>query len=130
MTAAYMTLNHKLFKVMQKSNIQLINSNSDELNIQVLLNGSGEGRLRNSTNDALLLLPILEEEHSRYTSDAVIGCNVAGFICVQFVTCNLPCVFLRQLIDHRSDYLAWPAPWRPELHQHRDLAPQHLIIPA
>ena len=122
------TLNHELFKVIQKSNIQLINS--DELNIQVLLNGSGEGRFRNSTNDALLLLPILEEEHSRHTSDVVLGCNVGGFICVELVTCNLPRVFFRQLIDHRSNYLARPAPWRPELHQHRDLATQHLGVPA
>ena len=95
MTAAYMTLNHKLFKVIKKPNIQLINSNSDELNDQVLLNGSGEGRLRNSTNDALLPLPILEEEHSRHTSDAVLRCNVGGLICVDFVTCNFPCIFLR-----------------------------------
>jgi len=96
----------------------------------VLVDDGGERGLGHGADDALLLLAALEDEHGGDAADAVGGGHVGAVVRVHLAALDLAGVVLGQLVDHRRDHPARPAPRRPELHQHRRLARHHHPVPV
>lgn len=83
---------------------------------QVLVNGSRQGGLGDSPDDALFLLSVLEKQHGGNAPNPTLRSDVGAVISVELETGNLAGVLPGQFVDHRCDHPAWSAPWRPELH--------------
>jgi hypothetical protein len=67
-------------------------------------------------------LTALEEKDCRDASDAVIHWNVIALVDVALANEHLALELCCELVDDRSDSLAWTAPCCPEIHYYRDLA--------
>eukprot|EP00955_Chlamydomonas_euryale_P021918 231191-Chlamydomonas_euryale.AAC.9 len=85
---------------------------------RVLLNRLRKRRLWHCADDSVHLLAALEDHHSGDRANAVIGGNVGGLVGVELDALELALVLLAELVDERSNHAAWPAPRRPEIHQH------------
>jgi hypothetical protein len=87
--------------------------------------GDGDG-----ADGAVLLLAALEDEDGGDAVDTALGRHVGALVHVHLAALDLAGVHLGQLVDHRSDHLVGPAPGRPELQQHRRVAPHHHLLPV
>mmetsp|Transcript_13609 Transcript_13609/g.26149 ORF Transcript_13609/g.26149 Transcript_13609/m.26149 type:complete len:223 (-) Transcript_13609:60-728(-) len=96
--------------------------------IEVLVNGSHESGLWDSTNDSVHLLTALED-HARWDgADTILSSHTWRLICVQLYRFNLAIILSCKLVDQRSNHAAWPTPGRPEVNQYRYWRFQHLFL--
>lgn len=102
----------------------------DSSNLEILINGGGQGRFGHSPNYALSLLPILEEQNRGNASDPIFRGHIRANVRIQLQTHDFPCIFLRQILNHWLDHLTRSTPRRPKLHQHSLLTAHHQLVPA
>lgn len=74
-------------------------------------------RLRSSADLLIDNLSAFEDEKCRDTHHAVILCNFANLINIDFVDSRLTCVLGGKLFDGRGDGSAGAAPRRPEVYE-------------
>src|SRR5919108_3929554 len=79
-------------------------------------------------NNAFLFLPISEQNQARYAANAVSSGNGWAVIDVELYEAYGPCVLPRYRFDNRRERPARPAPFRPEVHQHRNLRVQRNAV--
>src|SRR5665213_2631 len=75
-------------------------------------------------------LAVLEQDHRRNAADAVAGRRVGIVVDVQFDDMDLVAKLAADLLQCRSDHPAGPAPFRPEIDEHRRLGADHVLMEA
>src|SRR3990172_4133114 len=92
---------------------------SPRLIANVLIEFFLERRFACDTDHLVRYIPILEKDQRRNAHDIESAGDVRIFVGVELPENYLPIVIAVELFDYRSDHLAWAAPGRPEIDNHR-----------
>src|SRR3954468_12056961 len=86
--------------------------------------------LRLGADDALDRLAALEDRHGRDRHDLVVAGDLRVLVDVELGDGQLVAVLGGDLLEHRGDHLAGPAPLGPEVDEDGLVAAQHLVREA
>lgn len=114
----------------EEEDSKTISNEWDSSNLEILINGGGQGGFGYSPNDALSLLSILEEQNCGNASNPIFRGYIWAGVCIELQTHDFPCIILRQFPNHWLNHLARSTPRRPKFHQHRLFTLHHQLIPA
>src|SRR6266850_4748423 len=93
--------------------------------LNVAVKKRGQLRLGQGPDLLRLHVAILEQHQRGYPADAVFLRNLLILVYVDLRHLELPRVFLRHFVEHGCDRLAGAAPFRPIVHQDRDIGLEH-----
>lgn len=98
--------------------------------LQEPVDGGSQGGVGDGADDGLLPLALAEDEDGGDAPDAVPRCHLLVLVGVHPQATEPAGIGLGQVCDDGVHQAAGAAPRRPELDQHRRLAPEHGLVPC
>src|SRR3989442_7637098 len=89
-----------------------------------------ETLLRHVAHETLRLATVLEQDHRGDRADAEATCGHGVRIDVELGDLDLLALLARDLLEDRPHHAAEAAPGRPEVHEHRRIRLEHVLLEA